>query len=185
MSRPVSAARSYDWDVSEPQSSQIRVGDAEREQALQALGDHMTAGRLDIDEYGERTARVAAAKTRGDLVTLFSDLPEPKPRFGPPVKSMPAVPRQNLPAEPPPGPAAERWQARPVGQRLYAALVPVSFIVAAAIFFFVARVWPVFLLPVALTIIGGNLWGDDWSRDRRAWQREQRHRRRRHWDDRH
>jgi hypothetical protein len=157
------------------------VGDAEREQALQALGDHMSAGRLDIDEYGERAAKVAASKTRGDLLELFRDLPDPKPSFGPPVRAKPAAPRVPVPAAA--GGATERWQARPVGQRLFAALVPVSFVVALGVFFLVARVWPVFLLPVALMIIGGSLYGDDWSHDRRAWQREQRaNRRRRHWD---
>ncbi|MFD1049676.1 DUF1707 domain-containing protein, partial [Kibdelosporangium lantanae] len=85
MSRSFSANRSYHGHVSEPQSSDLRVGDAEREEALRALGDHMSAGRLDIDEYGDRTARVATSKTRGDLLVLFMDLPEPKPRFGPVV----------------------------------------------------------------------------------------------------
>ncbi|ONI83767.1 hypothetical protein ALI22I_35540 [Saccharothrix sp. ALI-22-I] len=59
----------------------IRIGDAEREQALELLGTHLGEGRLSVDEYGERSARVATAKTRGDLYGLFSDLPAPRPRF--------------------------------------------------------------------------------------------------------
>ncbi len=69
----------------------VRIGDTEREAALRALGEHMGAGRLTVDEYGERSARVAAAKTRGDVADLFADLPEPRPRFGPVTPPPPPV----------------------------------------------------------------------------------------------
>lgn len=59
----------------------IRIGDAERAQALELLGTHLGEGRLDVEEYGERSARVTTAKTRGDLLSLFADLPAPRPRF--------------------------------------------------------------------------------------------------------
>ncbi len=45
--------------------SDLRIGDAEREHALRALGEHMGLGRLDVEEYGERSARITTAKTRG------------------------------------------------------------------------------------------------------------------------
>lgn len=70
--------------MSEYQPSEIRISDSEREDAIGKLGEHMSSGRLDIDEYGDRTAKVATAKTRGELLDLFSDLPEPKPAFGQP-----------------------------------------------------------------------------------------------------
>ncbi|MFC5290442.1 DUF1707 domain-containing protein [Actinokineospora guangxiensis] len=89
--------------MSEPAWEHVRIGDTERETALRALGEHMGAGRLTVDEYGERSARVATAKTRGDLADLFADLPEPRPRFGPitppPAYPPPAYP---APAYPPP-----------------------------------------------------------------------------------
>ena len=59
----------------------IRIGTAEREAANAALGDHLAAGRLDIDEYGDRSARAALARTRSELVELFADLPQPHPAF--------------------------------------------------------------------------------------------------------
>jgi hypothetical protein len=59
----------------------IRIGDAEREHALELLGTHLGEGRLTVDEFGERSARVATAKTRGDLYALFGDLPAPRPSF--------------------------------------------------------------------------------------------------------
>jgi hypothetical protein len=152
------------------------VGDAEREQALQALGDHMSAGRLDIDEYGDRTARVATAKTRGDIVDVFLDLPEPKPRFGPPVKAAPAVTRESVPAPVQGRPGVDRWQQRPIGQRVYGALIPLVFILAIGLYM-ETRLPFVFALPVIYVIVGGSLWGDSWSHDRRAWQRDRRRRR--------
>lgn len=84
--------------MTEYQPSEIRISDAEREDALGKLGEHMSAGRLDIDEYGERSAKVATAKTRGELLGLFSDLPEPKPTFGQPRPPAP-VPRERSFAE--------------------------------------------------------------------------------------
>ena len=35
----------------------IRIGNAERDAAMKALDEHLTAGRLDLDEYGERYAK--------------------------------------------------------------------------------------------------------------------------------
>jgi hypothetical protein len=90
--------RTYDRRVSEYQPSEIRISDSEREDAIGKLGEHMSAGRLDIDEYGERTARIATAKTRGELLGLFGDLPEPKPVFGQPKPALP-VPRERSFAE--------------------------------------------------------------------------------------
>ncbi len=61
---------------------QVRIGTAEREQALSALSAHHTAGRLDADEYEDRRGRANDAVTRGDLTGLFIDLPGGKPAFG-------------------------------------------------------------------------------------------------------
>lgn len=77
--------------MSEYQPSNIRISDSEREDALGKLGEHLGDGRLDIDEYGERSAQVATAKTRGELLRLFSDLPEPKPTFGQPRPPVPML----------------------------------------------------------------------------------------------
>ena len=57
----------------------IRVGDAERQQAVTALGEHFAAGRLDQPEFDTRVQRAYAARTAVDLRGLFVDLPEPAP----------------------------------------------------------------------------------------------------------
>jgi hypothetical protein len=69
-------------------AEQLRIGDAERQSAASALGDHVSAGRLSWDEYDARVQNVYAAKTRADLAPLFRDLPplppgpQPKPSLG-------------------------------------------------------------------------------------------------------
>lgn len=57
----------------------VRVGTTEREAAASSLLEHLEAGRLDLDEYGERAARASVARTRGELRSLFTDLPGPDP----------------------------------------------------------------------------------------------------------
>ncbi|HEY8373358.1 MAG TPA: DUF1707 domain-containing protein [Pseudonocardiaceae bacterium] len=57
----------------------IRIGHAERQEAVALLAEHYAAGRLDITEYDERCAATAAARTWDELARLFEDLPEPHP----------------------------------------------------------------------------------------------------------
>ena len=60
--------------MSEPDDS-IRVSDAERDATVRTLGDNAAVGRLTLDELEERASRALAAKTRGELAALTSDLP--------------------------------------------------------------------------------------------------------------
>jgi hypothetical protein len=53
----------------------MRIGNAEREAAVRALGEHYAQGRLDQQEYEERTSAAYAARTSDDLAPLFEDLP--------------------------------------------------------------------------------------------------------------
>lgn len=53
----------------------IRVGDAERSDALDRLGTLFADGYLDVGEFEERTGQAAVARTRGELSMLFDDLP--------------------------------------------------------------------------------------------------------------
>jgi hypothetical protein len=54
---------------------EIRVGDAEREAVAAELREHFASGRLTQDELNERLDQAFAAKTRGDLHALTTDLP--------------------------------------------------------------------------------------------------------------
>jgi hypothetical protein len=144
--------------VADVQPSQIRIGDTERQSALTALGDHMSAGRLDIDEYGDRTAQVATAKTRGELLALFNDLPAPHPGFG-----MAPRPAPQAPQPAPPMPAS---RPVPMRARLAAVSIPTA-LLAGIVLAIVLHTGLFLLLPVAMMVFGGTIWGDDWKHQRR------------------
>ena len=61
----------------------LRASDADRAEVAAALGGHMAAGRLTVDEYDERLTRAYAARTRGELAELTTDLPPLEPAAAP------------------------------------------------------------------------------------------------------
>lgn len=58
-----------------PRNQDYRIGDTERQKAMDDLGKHFAAGRLDITEYDNRLTNVAEATMMSDLIPIFSDLP--------------------------------------------------------------------------------------------------------------
>jgi hypothetical protein len=72
-------------------SPEIRASADERERAVEALSEHVRAQRLSIGEFDERVAKANAAGSRGDLVGLFDDLPDPHPVFDDAGPSVPAT----------------------------------------------------------------------------------------------
>ena len=58
-----------------PDPRSIRIGTAEREQAVKALGEHFAQGRLEPSEFEERMTAAYAARTASELDGLFDDLP--------------------------------------------------------------------------------------------------------------
>jgi hypothetical protein len=61
-------------------SNELRASDAERSETAELLRRHHAEGRLDTDELEERIERCYAAKTRGELDALTTDLPGPQRR---------------------------------------------------------------------------------------------------------
>ena len=53
----------------------VRIGTAEREAAQELLSRQFSEGRLNPDEFSERSAAIAAAVTKADLAPVFADLP--------------------------------------------------------------------------------------------------------------
>ncbi len=153
--------------MSEHQPSDIRISDSEREDALGKLGEHMSAGRLDIDEYGERTAKVTAAKTRGQLLDLFGDLPEPRPVFGRPAP--PAVPGAGRPPS--------------FGHRVVPVLFPIAMVALGLVVLFLVK-WPFVLLPFLFVAISSSRWNRHRYGGHRRALREHREYRRRWGDER-
>jgi hypothetical protein len=128
--------------VTQYQPSEIRISDSEREDALGKLNEHMSAGRLDLDEYGERSARVVTAKTRGELLDLFGDLPEPKPTFGQPR------------------PAAPVRRERTFAEKFVPVVTPIAVLLLVAGVFVMLKLW--FFMPFLFIFLvasrGGNRW---------------------------
>ncbi|WP_024877812.1 DUF1707 SHOCT-like domain-containing protein [Saccharomonospora piscinae] len=122
--------------------AEYRLSDAERQEALDALSEHVRTGRLDLVEYDERAAKVSAARTRRDLAPLFADLPEPRPA----ILAPPPATRESG-AE-----VSQPWQ-----QRLAASAVPLAALVAIVLFFTVARGMVfVFVLPLIVALLAGS-----------------------------
>lgn len=57
----------------------MRIGGAERDEAISLLQEHLSAGRLDSSEFDDRIGRALSAKTGNELDGLFSDLPGRRP----------------------------------------------------------------------------------------------------------
>jgi hypothetical protein len=136
----VAEADDPEQDRSSSAPVEPRIGDAEREQAIGYLQEHMAQGRLDGAEFDERLSRAFAARTAADLRPLFEDLPEPRPAVG------------LAPASPPPAPpwataAPARTQALPlpVPEPPGSPPTPRGVVVA------MAAVWPAAILLSVLT----------------------------------
>lgn len=131
----------------------LRISDAERAEALTALGEHFAVGRLQLTEYDQRAAQVAAALTRGELRALFTDLPAPHPSF-------PGEPAQVVRAAP--GGAVAVPDQRTPAQRAAA----VSLVVMGAAFIpliiFLGWWWWIFVI-MGVGAVYGSLWGEDWN----------------------
>ncbi|MGV9413325.1 DUF1707 SHOCT-like domain-containing protein [Nocardia sp. NPDC003693] len=126
----------------------IRIGTAEREDALRRLSDHFAAGRLSVAEFDERSGQVAAAVTRGDLVPMFADLPEP-------VETAKAVPAQREPR------FGTYWPER---------IGPALPILALILFLVTHQWWVLLLIPLAGVLFGQS------KRERKRRNRERRNR---------
>lgn len=86
------------WTDSTPVRARtpVRIGDAERDEAIASLGEHYAAGRLTREEFDERSDQAMTARFRTDLEPLFGDLPTPEPvasrQGGTPAVRGPALP---------------------------------------------------------------------------------------------
>jgi len=145
-----------------------RVGNTEREAAIEALNQHWQAGRPDPAEPERRTTPAYAAVTKGDLDALFADLPGGDPA----TRTTPAALQGEVVSSPPqPGDIApqsgtglfpaESWVAQHRD-----ALMGVTPFVALGLFF-ATRWWVWFLLiPAAGVILYSGNDGRKRRRDR-------------------
>ena len=73
----------------------LRISDAEREQAAADLGEHYAQGRLTTDEHRERLDSIWAARTRRELGPIFADLPGRTFPAPPRAATRPVAPRRS------------------------------------------------------------------------------------------
>lgn len=153
--------------------SPIRIGDAERDEATAALGEHFAAGRLTAEEFEERLGQVAAARYRDDLIGAFDELPAP--RFGSAgntreVRTTGAA-TESRPDRADAGPDARFFV-------ISGGLALIAFFICGFALGGWAWAWLFFLLP---GIVGVALYGDDYLEGRRRYRaRRNEYRRHRH-----
>src|SRR3954451_19507158 len=73
----------YRNDGRAEQRPELRLSDADREDAIARLSEHYAAGRLDKDEFDERSDAIWTARTGADLAPIFADLEPATSRPGP------------------------------------------------------------------------------------------------------
>lgn len=143
-----------------PEPVPQRIGDAQRDQAVEYLREHLAAGRLTQAEFDERLSSALTAKTADDLNPLFRDLPAPRPQApGPAFQPPPweASGRvERAPATGAPPTAAMSDQARKVLGVASAVAWPV-----VIMFCFVTSWdnWWLIFIPIALSSLAGSLSG--------------------------
>lgn len=114
-----------------------RIGDAERDRAVELLRDHMAVGRLDQAEFDDRLGAALSARTASDLDPLFSDLPGPRP----------SQTLANMPSSfaPPAGAVAAPATAHRAGYNTALAIIS-------------AIIWPVTILAITFGFGWDNAW---------------------------
>ena len=86
----------------------IRVSDADRDQAVTELSEHFQSGRITQDEFDERSGLALQARTGADLSALFTDLPPRTALAGAASRGRPRAGQLRHPARGPPLPAGPR-----------------------------------------------------------------------------
>ncbi|MGI8846218.1 MAG: DUF1707 SHOCT-like domain-containing protein [Thermoleophilaceae bacterium] len=121
-------------------SDELRLSDAERETASQALGEHFATGRLDADEHAERHERIWGARTRGEIAPIFADLPGGSPLHVRPAWSA-APPRSAYAPHTPFPPRPARRGGLPW---------PLKALLAVAVVMLVVTQWPLLLVGLGV-----------------------------------
>lgn len=80
---PAELWASFPHDPRDPALAELRASDADRDRIQQVVNDGFADGRLDREEYDERSVAVLAARTLGQLPPLVADLVDPRPATSP------------------------------------------------------------------------------------------------------
>ena len=69
----------FSRDPRRAEHASLRAGDADRDVVARVLGDAYADGRIDAEELDDRTTRLQAARTLGELPAFLDDLVPPTP----------------------------------------------------------------------------------------------------------
>jgi uncharacterized protein DUF1707 len=136
----------------------IRISNAERDAAVQTLGTHLSTGRLELDEFEERCAQAAAARTRGQLEALFSDLPAPHPDLSSATPPPPLIQKAGQLVTNPTGSKKSELVETPASKALEA-LAGVAFLIGipgAILLTIFAGLWWLFIPVGVVVIVAGS-----------------------------
>ena len=134
-----------------------RIGDAERDDAVSLLQEHLAAGRIDNAEFNDRLNAALEARTMGELSPLFSDLPGRRPGQALEPAAAASTPATST---------RSNEAVRRVGGVVVAALWPAAIIACFATGW---SYWWIMLIPIFMTGViarAFGLGGDDRHRDR-------------------
>jgi len=142
--------------MGEGRDAQIRISNAERNQAVSMLGVHLSSGRLELAEFEDRCGQALAARTRVEVELLFEDLPVPHPDLR--SATPPAAPIQG--AAPFAGSdtssrQADELRSTPLSSAIetIAGLTFLLGLPAAIALGFILGIWWTFLPVIAMTIL--------------------------------
>ena len=145
----------------------LRAADVDRTAVATVLGEHMSAGRLTVDEYDERLARAYTAKTYGELEQLTADLPTTTPHVRAPRPSSQAPAPVCGPAR---GDLRSSWRAWLTTSMIVVTVWLATSLAAWELHYF----WPVWVIgPWGAVLLARTLTGG--SRSDRDSRREQHH----------
>jgi hypothetical protein len=138
----------------------MRIGDEERNKAVELLSDHLAEGRLTQTEFNDRLGLVLSARTAEDLEPVFLDLPGPNPGRPSDLERLEEQQRREANAL-----LAETRAKRQVAKanpRLIAALAVaagLAWIASVIVYFSLYEDWKIFIVPLALSIALAKLKG--------------------------
>jgi hypothetical protein len=132
----------------------LRIGDDERNKAVELLSEHLTDGRLTQSEFNDRLSIVLQARTTEDIEQLFEDLPGPNPGRPDELESIEEQERRRAAELIEQARARRQLQAR-IDPKWLAALgvaTAVAWTACVVIYFSLYQDWKIFIVPLALTI---------------------------------
>ena len=131
-----------------------RIGDDDRNKAVELLSDHLTSGRLTQVEFNDRLSLALQARTTDELEELFEDLPGANPGRREDLEGLEDLERRQMAEDLERHKTQRSLQAR-VDPRWLAALAVATglgWVMCLVIYFTVFSDWKIFVVPLALTI---------------------------------